>query len=43
MTEKNYNPKQKEKKAMKKVETSQKIKKGFVKDVEKGGKVREET
>ena len=41
MTEKNYNPKQKEKKSMKKVEASEKMKKNIIKDIEKGGKVPE--
>lgn len=37
MTEKNYNPKQKEKKAMKKAEIADKVKSNIIKDVEKGG------
>jgi len=39
MTEKNYNPKQKEKKAMKKSETATKIKKEIIKDIEEKGRV----
>ena len=34
MTEKNYNPNQKEKKAMKKAEVSTKVKKEIIKDIE---------
>lgn len=41
MTEKNYNPKQKEKKSMRKVEAADKMKKNVVKDTEKSGKVEE--
>lgn len=43
MTEKDYNPEQRNKKAMKKSTTSQKLKmkKGIMKDIEKGGKVSE--
>jgi ribosomal protein L22 len=41
MTEKNYNPKQKEKKSMKKAEAADKMKKNIIKDIEKGGKVPE--
>lgn len=43
MTEKDYNPEQRNKKAMKKAATSQKlkVKKEIIKDIEKGGKVSE--
>ena len=41
MTEKNYNPKQKQKKAMKKVEVATKVKKEIIKDIEAKDKVPE--
>jgi ribosomal protein L22 len=41
MTEKNYNPQQKEKKAMKKAEVATKVKKEIIKDIEKKNKVPE--
>ena len=41
MTEKDYNPGQKQKKAMKKVDAADKMKKNIIKDIEKGGKVPE--
>jgi len=41
MTEKNYNPKQKQKKAMKKAEVAAKVKKEVIKDIEKKGEVSE--
>jgi large subunit ribosomal protein L22 len=42
MTEKNYNPKQKEKKAMKKVKVAEKVKKDIVQDIKGKDKVSEE-
>ena len=43
MTEKDYNPKQKQKKAMKKAEVATKVKKEIIKDIEGENKVPEKT